>query len=182
VAILAGCVAVHAPLRRDPSYPVDWPEPAALGPECEALAGSYSNAGVVGVAGGELHPVALAEILNVPGTARRISLAVRTRKVDRHGDTFATLDVDPEGGSAQRGSLPDCFCIRQVLACTKVTESSWRIPNLGVGGRQTNVYLSVAADGSLIARLQDYRIDVVFLLPLYGIKEPWARFAAGDPP
>ena len=122
------------------------------------------------------------EILNVPGTARRISLAVRTLEVDRHGDTFAALDLDPQSGTAQRGSQRDRSCFRQVPACTKVTESSWRIPNFGIGGRQTNVYLSVAEDGSLIARLQDYHIDVILLLPLYGMQEPWARFTASETP
>jgi hypothetical protein len=31
-------------------------------------------------------------------------------------------------------------------------------------------------DRSLIAKLQAYHADVVLAIPLFGIKEPWARF------
>jgi hypothetical protein len=107
---------------------------------------------------------------------------VRTRKVDRHGDTVATLDVVPDGSDAHRTSLDDCFCIRRTLACAKATESHWSVPNLGVDGRQTNVYLSIAEDRSRTACLQDYHLDVIVAVPLFGKTEPWARFAISDAP
>ena len=181
-AAVQGCVPLHAPLQREHGYPDPWPEPASLGPECQAITGTYANTGVVTAPGGVTQPVLLSGVLNLPGEATRVALAVRTRKVDQHGDTFATLEVVRDANQAERRSLDNCFCIRQTLACTQVTESYWSIPNLGAGGRQTNVYLSIARDRSLIARLQDYRADVVLTMPVFAKNEPWARFPALDAP
>jgi len=69
-----------------------------------------------------------------------------------------------------------CFCIKQTLACTQVSEKYWSLPNLGFGGSQKNVYFSLSQDHSLIAKLQNYHADVILAIPVFGIKEPWARF------
>lgn len=107
-----------------------------------------------------------------------MSLTVHTRKVDRHGGTFATLQVMLDADGANRRALDNCFCIKRTLACMQVTESYWSIPNLGVGGRQTNVHMTVAADQSPIARLQRYHADLIRAVPVFGVSEPWARFQA----
>jgi hypothetical protein len=177
-----GCVSLHAPLQREHGYPDSRPEPASLGPECQAITRTYANTGVVTAPGGVTQPVLLSGILNVRGEATYVALAVRTRKVDEHRDTFATLEFVRDANQAERRSLDNCFCVRQTLACTQITESYWSIPNLGARGRQTNVYLSIARDRSLIARLQDYRADVVLAMPVFAMNEPWTRFPALDTP
>jgi hypothetical protein len=52
---------------------------------------------------------------------------------------------------------------------------------IAVGGSQTNVYLALTADRSLVARVQDYTIDLFFVIPSFEVKEPWARFRNANP-
>ena len=40
----------------------------------------------------------------------------------------------------------------------------------------TDARRNIAVDGALIAKLQDYHIDVVGAVPVFGKTEPWARF------
>jgi hypothetical protein len=91
------------------------------------------------------------------------------------------LEVVPDGDLSSRHELEECFCIKETLACTRISESYWSIPNFGAGGSQSNVYFSIAKDGALIAKLQNYRIDVLLGLPLYGMTEPWLRFEPARP-
>lgn len=177
-AISQGCVTVHAPLVADLEYPTSaWGEPIVLGAECKAVDGTYSNEGVVIRAdGGNSQPLLLTSALNISGSAQSVSLSVRTRRLDRNGDAFITLRVVPDGNLAGLHELEGCFCIKQTLACTEVSETYWSLPNFGLGGTQKNIYFGLSHDHSLIAKLQNYHADVVLGLPIFGMKEPWARF------
>jgi len=170
-AVFLGCVPVHAPLEADKEFPRSWGEITQLGSECMALEGTYLNEGVVVVADGATQHLLLTSVLAMQSTARTVSLSVRTRKIDQNGDAFTTLRVVPDGDSAAMVELEGCFCIKQTLACTQVSEKYWSLPNLGFG-----VYFSLSQDHSLIAKLQNYHADLIFAIPVFGIKEPWARF------
>lgn len=173
---LTGCVTVHAPLEVDLNYPLEWGRPTFLGSECKSLEGRYRNAGEVTVQKGKTVPLTLTSALHLQRSARTVSLRLETRKQDRHGDAFVTLHVITDDGAQAAQDMPGCYCIRETLACTQVREEYWSFPNFGLGGSQRNLYLSRADDGALIAKLQDYHVDIVLGIPLFGIKEPWARF------
>jgi hypothetical protein len=180
--VAQGCVPLKAPLQRDAYYPPEWPDISTLGPACHGIAGLYSNEGVL--VGRDLSPrsVSLMRLLDLPGEASKAALSVEVRRLEQRGDAFLTLHVDPEGDAAARHDLVNCFCIRQTLACTRIGESYWNLPGVGAGGSQTNVYLSAAVDGSLIARVQGYHADVILAVPMFGKKEPWARFSSTAAP
>jgi hypothetical protein len=175
-----GCVTVHAPLEPDENYPRDWGRLGALGPECKSLEGAYLNEGVIAGANGNTQSVLLTSVLNIRGDARTVSLNTHTRKVDKNGDAFITLRVVLDGNATRLREFEGCFCIKQTLACTQVVESYWSVPNFGLGGSQKNVYLSMSQDRSLIVKLQNYHADVILAVPIFGMKEPWARFKSAD--
>ena len=174
--LLAGCVALHAPLERDDSYPNGWPEPVALSDQCHGLAGTYSSVGISIRPDGTESPISLFATLNLKSAASSVSLEVVTRRVDNKGDTFSTLIVKPGDDPSARHEIASCYCVRRTLVCTQLGETYWRVNNLGFGGRQSNIYINTAADDSLILRLQNYRVDVVLGVPLFRNAEPWARF------
>ena len=175
-AVCLGCVSVHAPLEADKDYPRAWGDILSLGSECKSLEGTYLNAGVTVATDGTTQPLLLTSVFIMQSAARTVSLSVHTRKIDQNGDGFITLRVVSGEDPSAMKELEGCFCIKQTLACTQVSEKYWSVPNLGLGGSQKNVYFSIASDRSLIAKLQNYHADVILAIPVFGIKEPWARF------
>ena len=89
--LLSGCVSIYAPLVKDSSYPVDWPDIAPAGQECEGLVGTYVNEGVVRTGDTKGQRALLTQLLDIPGTANEVSLSVKTRKLDKYGDAHSTL-------------------------------------------------------------------------------------------
>lgn len=174
--ISPGCVSVHAPLEKDKNFPRIWGELTTLGPECKSLAGTYLNQGVTSATDGIYEPVSLTSVLNIRSNARTVSLDVNTRKIDQNGDAFITLRIIPDGDVAARKEHEGCFCIKGTLACTQLSETYWGVPNFGFGGSQSNVYFSMTSERSLVAKLQNYHADVILVIPVFGVKEPWARF------
>ena len=179
-SVSQACVTVHAPLAPDEEYPRHWGDLSALGPECKSLEGSYLNEGLITGVNGRTQPVILTSILNIPSEAMTVSLTLRTRKLDQNGDAFVTLRVIPDNNAAAPQEVDGCFCIRQTLACTQLSESYWSVPNFGLGGSQKNAYFSMSQDGYLIVKLQNYHADVILAVPMFGINEPWARFRNTD--
>lgn len=175
-AVLLGCVSVRAPLVADKDFPSAWGEINQLGFQCKALDGTYLNEGAVVATEGAAQPLLLTSVLAMQRNARTVSLSIQTRKIDQNGDAFVTLRVVPDEDSASMKELEGCFCIKQTLACTQVSEKYWSLPNFGFGGSQQNIYFSMASDRSLVAKLQNYHADVILVIPVFGIKEPWARF------
>lgn len=106
-----------------------------------------------------------------------MSLRTYTRRLDQHGDAFITLQVLADGVSRD---LAGCFCIKQTLVCTQISEEYWGLPNFGFGGSQRNAYFAIARDHALVVKLQNYHADVLIALPVFGINEPWARFTPID--
>jgi hypothetical protein len=180
ISVTPGCISVHAPLVPDKNFPNSWGTISALGPECKSLDGIYLNEGVTLTDGGEYQHLMLTSALNIHSNARTIELTVHTREVDQNGDSFITLQVVPSDNIADVHELKGCFCIKQTLVCTQVTENYWSIPNFWLGGSQKNIYFSMLHDRSLAAKLQNYHADIVLGLPIFGMKEPWARFYRVD--
>lgn len=174
--ISQGCVSVHAPLKADENFPPVWGELTSLGPECKALNGAYLNQGATAAADGRHEPVSLTSVLNIRSDARIVSLGVRTRRVDENGDAFVTLRITPDGDNAAPKEREGCFCIKGTLACTQVSEASWGMPYVYFGGSQSNVYFSMTSQRALVAKLQNYRADVIIVMPIFGMQEPWVRF------
>lgn len=172
-----GCVSVHAPLLADEQYPSDWGEILPLGPECKGIEGTYANSGWLTGPGGSVQPVSLMGVLNLAGDANAVSLRTSTRRIDQNGDAFVTLQVSAHGASRDRES---CFCIKQTLVCTQIAGDHWSVPNFGFGGSQRNAYFAITRDRALVAKLQNYHADVLLAVPVFGMKEPWARFNAID--
>lgn len=88
--------------------------------------------------------------------------------------------------AAEASAAPDASNIGFVLYTKSLSPGTlnarwlfthkYRGPGIATGGSQRNVYFSIAVDGALIAKLQDYHIDVVGAAPVFGKTEPWARF------
>jgi hypothetical protein len=172
---IVGCVSLHTPLTSDKGYPANWASIIRLGPRCKGINGDYDNAGTLAATALSNEPVLLTNVLGLAEPATRLSLAVITRNIDKNGDSQSMLEILPDGNTAARRTLEECFCIEETLMC-KVTESYRGVPYISIGGSQRNVYFSLAQDGALIAKLQDYHIDVVLVAPVFGKAEPWARF------
>ena len=179
--VLQGCViTVHAPLLPDEEYPRDWGELSPLGPECKAVEGTYLNAGLINGGGGRAQPISLMAVLNLAGDAKTVSLNTHTRRVDQNGDAFITLRISVHGDATVIHEREGCFCIKQTLACTQLSENYWSFPNVGLGGSQRNAYFAISRDRALIAKLQNYHVDVILAVPIFGMKEPWASFKNAD--
>jgi hypothetical protein len=180
VLVLQSCVTVYAPLLPDEEYPRDWGELSALGPECKGVDGTYSNAGRKTGTSGSSKPVSLMEVLDFVGDAKTVSLNTYTRRIDRNGDAFITLRISAHGNATVLHEREGCFCIKQTLACTQLSEKYWSFPNFGLGGSQSNAYFAISRDRTLIAKLQNYHADVILGVPIFGTKEQWARFENAD--
>lgn len=165
------------PLGRDEAYPSEWPDILSLGPECRALDGAYANEGVVASAGGERGAILLTDILPVSGEAKAnragvVSLRAVTRRLDSHQDAFTTLQIHAEGGERYPDESGDCYCVKGALF---YSPSRWFVPILVTGG-QRNVWLRRAADGSLVAKVWDYKAGIFVWPPIYRQSYVWARF------
>jgi hypothetical protein len=171
-----GCVTLRAPLEADGDYLQRWGAILPLGPECKSIVGTYSNEGVGMGADGACAPLLLTSVFKLRTEACTASFAVRTRKLDQNGDAFVSLLIILDGDPRRMHEFESCFCVRETLVCAPLEESYWSFPNFGFGGKQENVYLAIANDSSLIARLQNYHADVILGLPIFRMKEPWARF------
>lgn len=174
--MLMGCISLHAPLLKDRDYPSDWPDIAPAGEECKGLAGTYWNSGDFAPARATGKGIFLSHVLALSADGGDVSISIHTRRLDKNGDAFSTLVVSLDGDRQNSRELANCFCIKQTLTCTQINEKYWSIPNFGVGGSQSNVYISGSTDGSLIVKLQDYHADFVLGLPMYGGKDTWVRF------
>jgi hypothetical protein len=105
------------------------------------------------------------------------------RRVDAHGDTFASLRFELDDPPATQWSTPDAFCIDGDLAVPFVR--TWRgsgiISDLFMQGGQVNLWMSLAEDGSLIVRFDAYDGGLVVVVPYFVCDGGWARFTRIGP-
>jgi hypothetical protein len=153
---------------------------STLGPNCSSLDGTYLNEGVTTANDGVTQPLLLTSVLNIRSNARTVSLTVNTLRLDQHGDAFVTLDVALENNISDLHRLEHCYFIKRTLACTEVSKSGWAAPYIGFGGAQSNVYFTLSHDRSLVAKLQNYHVDIILVIPVFEMKEPWALFKRAE--
>ena len=174
--LVAGCVPTYLPLRADDSYPGEWPSIVALGPACEGVDGVYVNEGRATANDGSVQPLLLTAALGIRDPAARVSLDFQPDVAMFGGQAELTVSVF-DGDSTE--SLLPCLCEAETLLCADVDE--WALEPAGLGGSQQNVYLSMATDGSLIARLQGYSAGMIVVAPVYQRSDAWARFERSPP-
>lgn len=175
-ALAQGCVTVDVPLAPDSAYPRDWGAIASLGPQCKAIEGRYRNEGTLYTPSGEVRPLKLLTLLEVPGSASAVRLSVTTRRVDANGDAAVTLSIVPDDDAAAAQRREDCICRSQTLACVRVGEQYWKVPNFGAGGPQANVYLSLTQEGALVAKRVSYQVSAPLGTPVFDVTRAWVRF------
>lgn len=173
-SLLLGCSTILAPLTTDNDYPPGWGGLSSLGVECKALEGIYSNEGQLVGSDFTLRPSTLAAVLNFRSEAKTIYLGLKTRKVGKDGLVYTTLVAIPDGSRSEQRELSGCYCIKQTLAC-KVTEG-FEEKHLGLRGSKNNLYLTLAKDRALIAKMQNYHSGVILSVPSGSKEQPWARF------
>jgi len=187
---LAGCaVTQQAPLQPEHGYPADWPQLVPLSAGLRELNGSYANQGIATSGDGKLVPIKLADL--VPrATPRKHASAdldsgcedcVALRVLPAKSDSLPTLRLRftlPPG--SDRPSSPHEFDVASSgnANATQYTLQSF-VDNaiIGFGFNATDVTVTCATDGSLIARIHNTSGVLVFLvIPVGSENYTWARF------
>jgi hypothetical protein len=173
LATTTGCL--RAPTHPDENYPPEWPQLSSLGTKCQSLAGSYLNKGVVLKKGEPAREVLLSNLLLRGSIADIDVLSLRTDV----GFAFTTLYVT---SGSREVEVPHCVCYNETVLVPSIDASSWGFPYVGMGGSQTNAWLTKATDGSLVVLIEGNTSGIVLIVPYYYQgSTAWGRFqsAAG---
>jgi len=187
---LAGCaVTQQAPLQPVHGYPANWPQLVPLSEGLKELNGIYANQGVATSGDGQLVPIKLADL--VPRTTPRKHASteldsdcedcVALRVLSARGDSLPTVRLRftlPPG--SDRPSSPHEFDVA-VSGNANATQYTLQgfVDNaiIGFGFNTTDVTVTCATDGSLIARIHNASGVLVFLvIPVGSENYTWARF------
>jgi len=184
--LCGGCALTPAPLKTDHGYPADWPQPIALGTGLTELNGIYLNQGVATTGDGKLIPIALADL--VPRTMPRKGASAEP---DPGCEDCVALRVLPPKGeflsgpklrfTLPPGSDPRVFDVPlsgNADATLYVLENFAQSAIVGVGVGATNVTLTCAKDGSLVAQVHSASGLLLLMAIPMTIKDDyiWARF------
>jgi hypothetical protein len=179
ICLAAGCLsAPKAPLQKDNKYPADWPEISSHGLECEAIDGTYANAGV---AANRAEPVISLvglfpfESNTRPTGVKSVGLKVVKLNKDEHGNESTRLQVTLQADAKFHYEL-DCVCVNGNI-----------ILNGGGAGvllpifvitvwESSRVTFSKAVDGSLIAKYENVGGGPILGIPTDMPVTYWARF------
>lgn len=176
ILLFSSCANVDPPLQRDRAYPADWPEISQLGHACGGLDGAYDSVGTMVGAEGRRTMVTMEELF--PGLVNReaksVSLQIITKKVEANGDAIGTLLVTATDGTAVRQIGFDCYCVKGALMFVAASGGG-AIPG-ALAGSQRNVWLNKAADGSLLARINDIKVGLIMVVPYGSSSSRWCRF------
>jgi hypothetical protein len=187
---LAGCaVTQQAPLQPEYGYPQDWPQLVPLSTGLRELNGSYANPGIATSGDGKLVPIKLADL--VPRTTPRkhasedldsgcadcVALRVLPAKSDSPQTLRLRFTLPPD---SDRPGSPHEFDVASSgnANATQYTLQGF-VDNaiVGFGYNATDVTVTCATDGSLIARIHNTSGVMVFLvIPVGSEKYTWARF------
>jgi hypothetical protein len=177
---VAGCIMSKPPLQRDEKYPDSWQDVDSLGPECKGLEGTYSSEGVVFDPNSGSQVIWLTDILpaGLEDKPKNVYLRVVTQKVDSNLDTFAKLEVHTYDEKKVLKKRLECqaYCIKHTLLFISKM-GGVAVPYLGIYGSQQNVWFTQDKEGALLAKIWDYGVGFIAVVPLY--KHPsyvWARF------
>jgi hypothetical protein len=187
--LLAGCAATPVPLQPEHGYPGDWPQPMALGEGLTELNGIYANQGVATTGDGQLAPIALADL--IPKTTPRKKAIV---ELDPDCEDCVALRVLPAESALlsmrtlrftlppdpDRPGSPRTFDVASSgnTDATRYTQQGL-VENaiVGFGYNTTDITLTCATDGSLVARIHDASgILLLLVIPVGSEEYTWARF------
>lgn len=180
LAGIAGCTPAHWPLVADEHYPAKWPALPGAAEPGRAVTGEYEDAGVLVSSDGDETTIRLGELLRLPFESAHLSLFVLDedgRVPQVHG---CRLEVRPSGHREIGKEFPDCFCAGGTVGIPAV-EQSGAVAPFGIFGGQTNVWLRIAADGSLVAFREMASAGLISVVPFSSSHEAWARFAPVPP-
>ncbi|MEI6107375.1 MAG: hypothetical protein WCR49_10225 [Opitutae bacterium] len=180
IFFVAGCVSVPPPLKRDKDYPADWPDLSLVGPKCVEINGPYANEGMVTVPGGAPQRITLAAILPYRDMrlkygqrenfekAKAITLQVLPKK------SSGILEFTIEKDGRKLSGRTDCYFGNGALMY--IAESGGGSLLLAFAASQTNVWLTKAVDGSLIAKIENSSAGMILIVPFASSGSRWARF------
>ena len=184
--LCGGCALTPAPLETDHGYPADWPPPIALSKGLTELNGIYVNQGVATTVDGKLVPIALADL--VPRTMPHTGA---NAEPDPGCEDCVALRVLPPKGEflsapQLRFTLPlssdprvfDVPLSGNADATLYVLQNFAQSAIVGMGVGATNVTLTCAKDGSLVAQVRSASgLLLLVVIPITTKDEYiWARF------
>jgi hypothetical protein len=187
--LIAACLALglsgcYAPLQREHGYPADWPEPLALSKGFPEIDGTYANHGALSSNEGVLGEITLASLIPQRWTFGQPKEAVPNPPCT----DCVVLRMRPGAGwgplPKMRATLPGPEEAREfdVEVATEKDVLLYLLEGSGSGGgfffssSQTRVFLTVAADRSLIAKIHSEDAGLIVVVPYYSTKYTWARF------
>jgi hypothetical protein len=184
--LCGGCALTPAPLKTDHGYPADWPQLIALSEGLTELNGIYVNQGVATTGDGKLVPIALADL--VPRTMPHKGANAETDPGCE--DCVAIRVLQPKGeflsAPKLRITLPlsadprvfDVPLSGNADATLYVLQNFAQSAIVGVGVGATNVTLTCAKDGSLVAQVRNASgLLLLMVIPITTKDEYlWARF------
>lgn len=178
--IVAGCASVPPPLKRDKDYPADWPNLSLVGPQCAEISGVYENEGMVTVPSGAPQRITLAAIM--PYRDMRLKFGQRENFEKAKAVTLqvflkksrGTLEFAIEKDGRKLSGWTDCYFGNGSLMY--IAESGGGSLLLAFAASQTNVWLTKAVDGSLIAKIEDSSAGMILIVPFASSGSRWARF------
>lgn len=187
--VVAACLAVglcgcYSPLKRDHGFPVEWPEPLALSKGLAEINGTYANQGTVFSSESGFGQISLASLIpqrwtfgqpkgGAPNPPCGNCVVLRIRPGSKW-NPLPTLRATIPGGEQAREFDVDIASDENVVL--------YLLTGSGSGGgvvggtSQTRVFLTVAADRSLIAKIHGEDAGLIVIIPYYSAKYAWARF------
>lgn len=183
--LLLGLSGCYAPLEREHGYPADWPEPLPLSKGFPEIDGTYANRGTLFSTEGGPGEIALADLIPQRWTFGTPKGGMRAPNPPCADCVVLRMQPGTKWNPLPklRATLPDTDEAREfdvevasdegVLLYLLQSSSSG---GLLFGSSQTRVFLAVAADRSLIAKIHNEDAGLVVIVPYHSAKYAWARF------
>jgi len=183
--LLAGCASTQ-PLQPEHGYPADWPRLMPLSEGFPELNGVYANTGVATAGDGELVPIRLADL--VPRTTRRKGASPEPESGCE--DCIALRVLPADGSFLSSNKLlftvphgPDRR-IFEVDSAGKANAALYGLAGsgqsaiIGMAMSSTEIRLTCAEDGSLVAQIHSTSgVALFMLIPISILNDyVWARF------
>lgn len=115
-------------------------------------------------------------MLETLGSARTVSLSIRLQGVDRERGALVAVRVVPDDNASAVRERKGCSCVSETLVCAPIGSAAGKLPAPGMGVARNNVLISVAKDGSLVAKIQGFQVSTMLGNPVFDVTRTWARF------
>jgi hypothetical protein len=184
--LLTGCATTQAPLKPEHGYPADWPRLLPLSEGFTELNGVYSNEGVATTVDGALVPIKLADL--VPRATRRKGARPEPESGCEDCVALRVLPADGSFPSANRlrftaphdsgRSVFDVDVAGTANSALYPLVGSGQSAIVGMAVSSTEVWLTCAEDGSLVAQIHSTGgMLLLMVIPITSQNDyVWARF------